>query len=840
MDPARQRLALGDSDDERPFKPASAVAANKIARFQGQGTVRKSKFELEREAEAERQRKEAEEAAAAYKDFVESFGGDDETGPSNPGARGGGRAVKTVGRGFVKAGGGEKYNPLADRPAPPAAPPSSTYQSPYGGPTSTHVSAPPAAGPSASAIPTGPRAMTRGGGAPSTRPLAASFMADDDEPPTPAKSSAAAGRKKRAGDDFLEQLKRFLPFLPPPSLPSAQIPPLVFGSSITALAAREHAPVLTGSYDTGDPLTTNIHVGGLPQNVTEEALGKMFAQFGPIGSVKIMWPRLDSGQLASVGGRKLGGFVAYLRRPDAERASKEMDGVEWGDNIIKISWGKAVPVAARAMYEPEPDSAYYRNKDHHGGHRSSRHRSRSRSRSRSHSPTDPHEILRPRKRRSRSPEGGGGGRGNRSSRGAARSWPELEDGVDEQFLVTVAKKVRDNGKAFEEVLRQREKENPRFAFLTDEQRPSYHYFRMLVDPDYEPPVIATFDDEGNAEIYSSDSEESSEDERVGKGKIGRLALRRFECLLRGLTSSREKIARGMMFALEHADCASHIADILVCSLTIDSTPVPRKLARLHLVSDILHNAAASVPNAWVYRSIFEKKLPAVFDHLGDIYLSFPGRLKAEQFRGLIEKVIDVWANDWMLFEPGVTEDFKRRLAGLDVEEGENAGTGDSAADMDVDAFVSTLPPEVAAELQGVGASAPRTDPAEDVAESAKSGFKPSFKVAAFAPATNEEPSSTMDEDLDGAPVDADLDGSPVVDDDVDGSPVVQAEEDVDGAPVAGELIEEEDVDGAPVADDVDGQALDGEPLVASETKVVSLEDDDGEAMELASDEDIFQ
>lgn len=836
MDPARQRLALGDSDDERPFKPASAVAANKIARFQGQGTVRKSKFELEREAEAERQRKEAEEAAAAYKDFVESFGGDDETGPSNPGARGGGRAVKTVGRGFVKAGGGEKYNPLADRPAPPAAPPSSTYQSPYGGPTSTHVSAPPAAGPSASAIPTGPRAMTRGGGAPSTRPLAASFMADDDEPPTPAKSSAAAGRKKRAGDDFLEQLKREQAAREDRLKHTAGR----VGSSITALAAREHAPVLTGSYDTGDPLTTNIHVGGLPQNVTEEALGKMFAQFGPIGSVKIMWPRLDSGQLASVGGRKLGGFVAYLRRPDAERASKEMDGVEWGDNIIKISWGKAVPVAARAMYEPEPDSAYYRNKDHHGGHRSSRHRSRSRSRSRSHSPTDPHEILRPRKRRSRSPEGGGGGRGNRSSRGAARSWPELEDGVDEQFLVTVAKKVRDNGKAFEEVLRQREKENPRFAFLTDEQRPSYHYFRMLVDPDYEPPVIATFDDEGNAEIYSSDSEESSEDERVGKGKIGRLALRRFECLLRGLTSSREKIARGMMFALEHADCASHIADILVCSLTIDSTPVPRKLARLHLVSDILHNAAASVPNAWVYRSIFEKKLPAVFDHLGDIYLSFPGRLKAEQFRGLIEKVIDVWANDWMLFEPGVTEDFKRRLAGLDVEEGENAGTGDSAADMDVDAFVSTLPPEVAAELQGVGASAPRTDPAEDVAESAKSGFKPSFKVAAFAPATNEEPSSTMDEDLDGAPVDADLDGSPVVDDDVDGSPVVQAEEDVDGAPVAGELIEEEDVDGAPVADDVDGQALDGEPLVASETKVVSLEDDDGEAMELASDEDIFQ
>lgn len=81
-----------------------------------------------------------------------------------------------------------------------------------------------------------------------------------------------------------------------------------------------------------------------------------------------------------------------------------------------------------------------------------------------------------------------------------------------------------------------------------------------------------------------------------------------------------------------------ISDLLVASLTIDETPVPRKIARLHLVSDILHNASASLPNAWVYRSIFETKLPAVFDHLGDIYLSFPGRMKAEQFRSQVMKV----------------------------------------------------------------------------------------------------------------------------------------------------------------------------------------------------------
>lgn len=75
-----------------------------------------------------------------------------------------------------------------------------------------------------------------------------------------------------------------------------------------------------------------------------------------------------------------------------------------------------------------------------------------------------------------------------------------------------------------------------------------------------------------------------------------------------------------------------VVDILVASLTLDSTPVPRKIARLSLISDILHNSSASIPNAWVYRSTFERKLPQVFDHLGDIYLSFPGRMKAEQFK----------------------------------------------------------------------------------------------------------------------------------------------------------------------------------------------------------------
>ncbi|GAA5965537.1 hypothetical protein JCM21900_004153 [Sporobolomyces salmonicolor] len=808
---ARRRLAQEDEDDDpSPFEAAPDVAANKIARFEGQ--KRKSKFERDREAEAERARKEAEEAARAYDDFVAAFGGEDEEGPSTGGRPRVG-SVRTSGKGFVRAGGEEKYNPLA-------------AMGTSGITASTSTSAAPSI-PTGPKISTGPKATY---GRSAGRPTAMKLM-DDDEPETASKPLLPPSKKKREGDNFLEQLKRDQ---------AAREERLKMhagrtGASITALAAREHAPVLTGSYDQGDPLTTNLHVGGLPANVTEDSLGKLFAQFGPVGSVKIMWPRMETGQIntaASTGfmGRKLGGFVAFLRRPDAEKAAKEMDGAEWGDSILRIGWGKAVAIAATAIYEPEGGAR--RGSDRSTRRRRSRSTSHSRSRSRSRSPDDPHEFLRSKRAR---PTASRSVSPSRSRSQAAREWPALEEGVEEKFLVTVAKKVRDHGKSFEEILREREKENKRFAFLRDESLPSYHYFRMLVDPNYEPPSKAKFEDEGNADVYSSDSSEGSEQERLGKGKLGKLALKRFEALLRGLTSTREKIARGMAFALEHADCAALIADTLVLSLTIDSTPVPRKLARLHLVSDILHNASASLPNAWVYRSIFEARLPTVFDHLGDVYLSFPGRMKAEQFRGMIEKVIDVWDKDWLLFEPSVIEDFKRRLAGLDsVPPSQSGSPAPPSATMDIDTAQ-----HASFSLPKSGSTTPALETPGDQSTGAppppptRGGFKSSFKAASFTPAEAKPPSpapAALDEDIDGAAVELDdLGGAAMDGEDVDGAPLG---EDIDGERV----VAQEDIDGVPMSitrvEDKEQQR---------EATVLGSDGEDGEAMQLASDDDdIFQ
>ena len=51
------------------------------------------------------------------------------------------------------------------------------------------------------------------------------------------------------------------------------------------------------------------------------------------------------------------------------------------------------------------------------------------------------------------------------------------------------------------------------------------------------------------------------------------------------------------------------------ALSLPETPVPVKVARLLLVSDILHNSTAPVRNASRYRSLLEAALPDISESL---------------------------------------------------------------------------------------------------------------------------------------------------------------------------------------------------------------------------------
>lgn len=269
-----------------------------------------------------------------------------------------------------------------------------------------------------------------------------------------------------------------------------------------------------------------------------------------------------------------------------------------------------------------------------------------------------------------------------------------------------------------------------------------------------------------------------EAETIPRNKLSPLARKRFNAMLRAMSGKRGEVARCMAFCLEHGEAAAEVSNVVISSLLINSTAVPRKIARLHLISDIVHNSAVTLPSAWKYRQELQQRLGLVFDHLSTIYHSFSGRMTAETFKRQVVAVVDVW-DDRIVFPPDQTLIWRERLDGKEAVKA----------------------PTIDVVEQVVIQQAPTT-----------SKFKSAFKPIADAEGEqdmeldddDELPSAehtekTMqvdEEDVDGAPmVDEDVDGD-ALDDDVDGAPL----DDLDGAP-----LEDEAMDGEPV--DLDGESI---------------------------------
>jgi len=214
--------------------------------------------------------------------------------------------------------------------------------------------------------------------------------------------------------------------------------------------------------------------------------------------------------------------------------------------------------------------------------------------------------------------------------------------------------------------------------------------------------------------------------------------------------------------------------------------VPRKIARLHLICDILHNSAAAVPSAWKYRQEFQARLGVVFDHFSTIYHSFPGRITAETFKKQITSVVDIW-EDWIIFAPEFTSELRARLDGT---------THAEARPIKDDSDASTVSKT---ETQYVSKFKSKSfQPAQDTATST-------------APA--QSPRINKEDDIDGAPIEEmDVDGVPLEEEDVDGVPL---HEDVDGVFLENitqssdrEILPSRDDSCDPAVPDVDGEPMD--------------------------------
>lgn len=105
---------------------------------------------------------------------------------------------------------------------------------------------------------------------------------------------------------------------------------------------------LSGSFDNGDPNTTNLYLGNLCPKISEQQLMELFGKYGPLASIKIMWPRSEEEKSR---GRNCG-FVAYMSRRDAERALKHLNGRSVMSYEMKLGWGKSVPITSHPIFIP--------------------------------------------------------------------------------------------------------------------------------------------------------------------------------------------------------------------------------------------------------------------------------------------------------------------------------------------------------------------------------------------------------------------------------------------------------------------------------------------------------
>jgi U2-associated protein SR140 len=547
-----------------------------------------------------------------------------------------------------------------------------------------------------------------------------------------------------------------------------------------------------GHHDTGDPNTTNIYVGNLSPGITEAVLITEFGQYGDIASVKIMWPRTEEEHRR----QRNCGFVSFMRREDAEEAMLHIREKPIMGTIIRCGWGKTVSLpSAPLAYKLKPGEVWHPGKVVPVPQQPQ-------------AKDDPSKFIIP--------------------TGALRFEVKFpQDRTLRKLIDRLSVHVAKCGHIFEKCVMEREHGNPRFSFLFNASSPEHLYYRwktyslaqqdsvttwrtspfqmMISGPFWVPPSRGvdaqppkdTYPPEqppersrdSRSDRRESDRERDERRERERRRrKEERAKLRTHDedklgMLLRNLTSERAKIREVMGFALDHAEEAKDVVEILTESLCIKETPIPKKLARLFAISDILYNSSAPVKNASAYRSFLQGSLKTIFQGLHETYAAIDGRITANAMKDKVQMVLRVW-QAWSLFpEPFLTEL-------------ETIFCGDAHQDPQPE----NTPKEPEAEVKG-GAQAllgggydSDDEDVDGVPLDAPSLLKPTTSLV------NEE---SDEEDLDGVP----LNGTPLPSTLV---PVGGGEdEEIDGVPLPLEAMV---VGGGGLVADEDDDDIDGVPL----------------------------
>lgn len=398
--------------------------------------------------------------------------------------------------------------------------------------------------------------------------------------------------------------------------------------------SKETVPQI-GSYDVGgDSQSTNLFIDNLAPNVDEHVLLREFGRFGPIASVKIMWPRDEEQRRKG----KNNGFIAFMKRADAEKALSCLNGADLFNFKLSLGWGKAMPLPPEPIYGAPTPEQFNR----------------------------PRGVLAP------------------------EIIPAPQSGSGPDFIITVPEDPRQkfvidatavfvvkDGTDFEQIIMEQEVNNPEFVFMYDVDSPEHLYYRWriyslsngdtLLQWRVEPFLLVEGSNRWIPPAMTVTQLAERDNRKDGNSSLSDGARERFLELLESLTLERDDIYNAMSFAMDHSQSACDLEDILIERLVHKDTPVPLKIARLYLLSDILYNSGASgaMKNARKFRSRFADDLPDVFESLAEAARGMESRMAQEVIRKYVLKVLKVW-REWYVFSEDIINGFESSFSRGDL------------------------------------------------------------------------------------------------------------------------------------------------------------------------------
>ncbi|CBY24516.1 unnamed protein product [Oikopleura dioica] len=416
--------------------------------------------------------------------------------------------------------------------------------------------------------------------------------------------------------------------------------------------------------DQGDPHSTNIFIASLSNRCTEEDVTHYFGRFGPLVSVKIMYPRTQEEKFKD----RNCAFVAYCCRNDAERAMSKLQNNDFKGVDLKLGWGKAVPNIQLQSPLYVPDRLKW--------------------------------LLTPPKQ-SNLPLN-------------AQPPPDLINSQSEEELhkCTVRVVIPNDaaltrlinrtvefvikqGPMFEAMLMDKESNNPMFQFLYDYQCPAHSYYRWrlysilngesftfwrtnrfklyLDGPWWKPPILP-FIQHG---MPDSDEDDFDVHEQA-ESKPGFAPIGANSVTLNTVTPVRDLVGDLMALCIDQVDHAQEITDAILEAVLVDECTLDQRLGRIFLISDILYNGSAA-PKASRYRILFDQHLETIFEKLHVVQKEIKTAFVADQFKNRIKTLFQAWTA-WSLFTNETLIKLHNIFNGIEEEKNESNGSSDSDVD----------------------------------------------------------------------------------------------------------------------------------------------------------------